>query len=212
MTTVGRRPGVAEPDEYLDRLDARIRRVHGETWNDEAGQKYTLAGLVAARNLYAHPGEERYLHAAGLAEALDGSQQPVRRLPQPAGPGEVQRELARLRFIENQVRALAGEWHEDSGPEDTAVVSCANQVEDVLAAAGTGIPVDHLAEIERHVAALRAEMEIPKRCRHAWESGPWELQKPGTDETCLLGCRTIRRRSGDISEGVHFVYPENIHG
>ena len=67
------RAPAAKRDEYLARLDARIRQVHGQAWNDEAGRAATLGGLVLARGLYAHPDRLRYRFADGLREALDGS-------------------------------------------------------------------------------------------------------------------------------------------
>lgn len=67
-----RPPAPAGRDEYLTRLDAHIRLVHGQSWNDEAGRAATLGGLVAARNMYARPDRLRYMFADGLREALAG--------------------------------------------------------------------------------------------------------------------------------------------
>jgi hypothetical protein len=60
---------VLAPGGYLDSLDAAIRRVHGQTWNDKGSQSATLSGLVTARNLFTHPGERR-TYIDGLREAL----------------------------------------------------------------------------------------------------------------------------------------------
>lgn len=133
----------------------------------------------------------------------------------PASLGEIAAVIERGRLIERRVRALADEWTRASDADEApstgydAYARAAAQVYGVLSAAGPAAPEDHLAEIERHVRALYAERELPKRCRHAWPSGPVERQETGTAETCLLGCRTIRRRG---LEGVRFVYPEGNHG
>jgi hypothetical protein len=87
-------------------------------------------------------------------------------------------ELRRLVFIVEQVTALAGQWHNvsdaDEAPEHgyDALVMAARDVEDVLKAAGAGAPADHLAEIERHLAALKAELTVPLPQRHSLRAVP----------------------------------------
>lgn len=63
-------PSAAPEDKYLALLDRSIRRLHGETWNDESGRRAKLSGLVHARALYAHPGRETYSYGEELDEAL----------------------------------------------------------------------------------------------------------------------------------------------
>jgi hypothetical protein len=67
--------GIGEPrrDAYLARLDARIRELYGQTWNDEASRNAQLGGLVQARNAYVHPDDPLYSHRDGLWEALSGT-------------------------------------------------------------------------------------------------------------------------------------------
>ena len=66
--------GTGEPsrDAYLTRLDARIRELYGQKWNDEASRNAQLGGLVQARNAYVHPDDPLHSHRDGLWEALTG--------------------------------------------------------------------------------------------------------------------------------------------
>jgi hypothetical protein len=79
------------------------------------------------------------------------------------GLAETERALLRAKFIEDQARELAAGWREESthgsGPEDIATASCAARLENILSAAGSPPPVDHLAEALSHLTAFRAECE-----------------------------------------------------
>lgn len=98
-------------------------------------------------------------------------------VPEAAERHQQSQELARLRFIAEQVGHQADGWREDAARyrrEDEAEGStsnnttashwlavCAEEVHEIIEAAGktfTG-PVDHLAEAERHLQALRAERD-----------------------------------------------------
>jgi hypothetical protein len=73
-------------------------------------------------------------------------------------------ELARLRFIEENVRGQAHHWRVHPGPAVATSLfrECATDIEDILAAAGGPElpPPDHLALALEHLAAYRDEVRL----------------------------------------------------
>ena len=131
-----------------------------------------MAGLV--------PAERAYQEAVRLGLRLSRAEVFAILMAAADRPGlsETDAALTRAAWLTEQLTVAADEWARaadaDEAPEQGAVAygAAADLVREMLRQVSASAPVDHLAEIERHLAALKAELRAPLPQRHPLLTGP----------------------------------------